>query len=397
VILRAARHPLARGDLALLSFGVAFGTVKYTGIFFAVIAMAIVVFLARGARRDVLPWPGLVFLVTSGHYYLHNLVRYGSPFYPFQLNLGPIHLPGTADLSYSSILYNLHDPRLWRTLFLPASGVSPAGLLFPAILAVALLLCAARLARAIWRRAMAPLDWTALAVLCGWMLYFRSVFSACAAPGDLTFLVNNLNSIRYVDGVLAVSELLLVVVLARWTWLAAGLVAVNAASRLWLLYSREALPLAILLSAALVALVVFSLPRLHTLPAALFCLAIGCPFVVELNRVRWTPWWNDLKPALARVRGPQLAALAVPEGGYFAGHVVAAGNPVDARVRSLSLEQVAGVRPRHLAVLLTPGFDPAAWRNRYAPELSKLGYRQVPGAAELSFAKLLERPELPLQ
>src|SRR5207247_161044 len=76
---------------------------------------------------------GGFWMVTVGHYYFHNAVVYGSPVYPHQINVGPLHLPGTADLSYSSILYNLHDARLWRYFFLPEHGLSPAGVFFPLI------------------------------------------------------------------------------------------------------------------------------------------------------------------------------------------------------------------------------------------------------------------------
>jgi hypothetical protein len=79
-----------------------------------------------------------------------------------------------------------------------------------------------------------------------------------------------------------------------------------------------------------------------------------------------------LKPALAAVRGPELGVFAMNEGSYYAGHVVAAGNPVDARVRAYLPEEVATARPRYLAVLVTPGFD---WRQKYLPELIGLGYR----------------------
>ncbi len=395
VIVRVARRQLTRSDLLMLALGVAFGSVKYTGIFFTGIAVALVLLRARGSRIEVVLWTVPALLLTSGHYYVHNLLRYGSPFYPFQLNLGPIHLPGTADLSYSSILYNLHDPRLWRTLFAPAGGISPAGVLFPAILAGILLVIVWRLLRAMWVRRMASLDWAALAVLCGWILYFRSVFSACAAPGDLTFLVNNLNSIRYVDGVLALSELILVALIARWMWAAGALIAVNAASRLWLLYSRETLPVALVIVAAVIAFLVFSLPRLRTITVVLAALVVGGPFVVEANRAQWTSWWNGLKPALAKVRGPQLAVLTVPEGGYFAGHVVAAGNPVDVRVRSLSSEELATAGPRHLALLVTPGSEAGSdWRARYGPLLSKCGYKVV---SETAAGALLENTRIPVQ
>src|SRR5699024_4544369 len=110
---RASRHKLVAADVALLALGVAFSTVKYTGLFLAPLALAAVIALRAVCWRG-LTAVLLTFLATSGPYYLRSLVQHGSPFYPFQINLGPIHLPGTADLSYSSILYNLHDPRLWR-------------------------------------------------------------------------------------------------------------------------------------------------------------------------------------------------------------------------------------------------------------------------------------------
>jgi hypothetical protein len=380
VIVRAARQ--RRAELLLLALGSAFASVKYTGMFFTLIALAIVLWFAP--RRGIL-WVPLVLLLTSGHYYLHNFIRYGSPFYPFQINIGPIHLPGTADLSYTSILYNWREPGLWRVLFLPRSGLSPAGPLFPAILAGVLIAAGYRCARAIVLRKAGPLDWTAFCLLCGWMLYFRSVFGAGATPGDLTYLINGLDSLRYVDGVLAVSELFLLAFLAPAPWLAAGIAGINTASRLYLLYSRESVSAIVLIAVAGFTLAILWTRRGWL--AGLGLLVIATPFVVELNRRQWTTEWNDLKPYLARVRGKDLAELALPEAGYFAGHVVAAGNPVDPAVRSLLPEEVDSARPRYLAVMLSPG-SPNNWRERYGAQLSALGYQTV---VEFPAGALLEK------
>ncbi len=64
------------------------------------------------------------------------------------------------------------------------------------------------------------------------------MFSASAYPGDLLLLRSSLNSIRYVDGVLGVSELFLVSRMVRWPRLAAFPVAANLRSRLWMLYAK---------------------------------------------------------------------------------------------------------------------------------------------------------------
>ena len=387
-ILRAAKSPLTRTDIALLALGVAFGSVKYTGLFAGVAAIVVLLFL----RVRVKPWQwaavALFFLLTSGHYYLHNFVRYRSPFYPFQLNFAFLHLPGTADLSNTSILYSLHDPRLWRALFLPAGGVSPAGLLFPLILAAALVVSAVRCVRAAihwlrFRRRPIPLDWAALLLLCGWFLYFRSVFSASAYAGDLAFILNGLNSLRYVDGVLAVSELFLLAHAARFTWLAVPLLAIHLASRLLLLYGKMELfaPAVVLAVAIAVVLALFALTR-GAIPGAVLILIALAPLLVERNRERWTTYWNDLKPAIRTVAGQDLAELALPDGGYFAGHVVAAGNPFNPAVRSMLPEEIdalaSGARPHYLLVLVSPGSEVAShWETRYGPSIGQWGYREI--------------------
>ena len=361
VTIRAARRRLEWADVALFAAGLAFSAVKYSGIFTGALAAAAVVWLARDRR---LLWAVPVFLLTTGHYYVRSLVQFGNPFYPFQIHLGPIHLAGEADLSYTSILYHAGDPRLWRLLFAPEGGVSPAGLLFPAILAGGLLF-------GIWR--CFRRDWGWALVVCGWLLYFRSVYSASTGHADLAFLANSLNSLRYMDGVLAATEVMLAAALGRW---ALPLTAVNAASRLLLVYAR--LPFAPVAVAAVAlgigAAVWFAGRRAGWVVAA--ALLIGGPVAVERNRATWTTYWDDLKPALDKVRGPELAAFAMDEGSYFAGHVVAAGNPVNAAVRAFLPEEMdalpAEARPRYLAVLVTPGFD---WRPKYGPRIASWGYR----------------------
>jgi hypothetical protein len=389
-VLRAARKDSPGRSAQLLAFGAAFACVKYSGLFFAIPAALAVAWLLRDRIR-LRPRSALLaacagcgfFALTSGHYYLRSLLAHGSPFYPFQINLGPIHLPGTADLSYTAISNNLGDPRLWRALFYP--GLSPAGLLFPVTLAAGLLVPAALLACAVWRRAAGPAEWAAAAILLGWLLYFRTIFGACAQPGDLAFIVNGLNSIRYVDGVLALTEILLLAMLARRPRLVVALALVSAASRLYILYAElrpDRFPWAFTLAlAALAGGMFWLLARFGPKACAGFAaaaLVFGGPFAVERNRQQWTTYWNALKPALSAERPLGLAQLALPDGSYFAGHVVAAGNPVDPSVRALTPDEMsglpAGARPRFLAVLLTPGSSPG-WEARYSASLAAWGYR----------------------
>jgi len=277
---------------------------------------------------------------------------------------------------------------LWRILFFPSSGISHAGLMFPLVLALALLLSASRCARALylWLRRHTPpgpLDAAALMILCGWMLYFRSALGAGAAAGDLAFIRYDLNSLRYAEGVLAASELFLAALFQR---IAPALVGANLASRLILLYGKipaQLFPLSFVLAvAAAVLLALLAASRLRPQLRAAICLGallVCCPFLVEKNRELWTPYWNDLKPVLAELRPHGLAVLALTDGGYFAGQVVAAGNPVDPSVRAFLPEQMDALpesqRPPYLAVLFSPGSEgESTWRTRYAPDYIRWGY-----------------------
>ena len=114
------------------------------------------------------------------------------------------------------------------------------------------------------------------------------------------------------------------------------------------------------------------------LAAGVALVACGPP-IVERNRSNWLSWWDGLKPALAVTRTGSLAVLVYPEWGYFAGHILAAGNPVHPAVRALAAEDLdalpAAGRPRYLAAMLMPGSaESSTWRTRRAAEFERWGY-----------------------
>ncbi len=72
----------------------------------------------------------------AGHYYLHHVLEFGSPFYPVQINLGPIHLPGQVCRSFR--YFDSVQPAQLRTCgvrsFCRHPESSVAGLMFPLVL-----------------------------------------------------------------------------------------------------------------------------------------------------------------------------------------------------------------------------------------------------------------------
>ena len=216
VAVRAARGRAAGVDVALAALAAAFVSTKFSGPVALILGGAVVLatagrWLAANPQRAALAAGavGAFWFAAAGHYYLHNFLAYGSPVYPYQINFGPLHLPGRADLSATSILYSLNDARLWRFLFLPEHGLSPAGVFFPAILPLILVGSLAIAGLALWRRRITPIAALALFELVSWGVYLRSTYSASGWPGDLAFVRNDLNSTRYIEGPLLVGELCL--------------------------------------------------------------------------------------------------------------------------------------------------------------------------------------------
>ena len=222
VAVRTARAKSTAIDILLALLAVTFVSVKFSGPIVLAAWTGILILASASWIRNNLKTAalassaiGFFWLVAVGHYYFHNFAVFGNPLYPHQLNLGPLHLPGTADLSYSSILYNLHDARLWRYFFLPERGISPAGVFFPLVLPLILIGSVISLVIALRRWQIEPLTALGLFQLVSWAVYFRSTFSASGSPGDLAFVANDLNSLRYVEGPLLIGELCLVWALYR--------------------------------------------------------------------------------------------------------------------------------------------------------------------------------------
>lgn len=298
LVVRAAKKASRGSDPLLLALAVIFLSVKFSGP--VLIAAGTAAALAAGWRSlRAAAAAGAAWLATVGIYYVRNVVAYGNPFYPFEIDLFFVRLPGRADLSYSTILYNLGDARLWKAFFWPQGGISPAGALFPAILAAILIgscaICLLELRRWFRRRSVRALPLAlALYQLIVWGVYVRSIYSASGFPSDLAFVLNDLNSLRYVEGALLVAELsLLSLAVARRAPvpLVLALAALHGASRVWLILRRET-EIPWLVAVALAAAVLL-LPARWWPAAPLLILLTGL-WRVEQRRPDWLPQYQPL-------------------------------------------------------------------------------------------------------
>lgn len=274
VVLRLARGTAGRWEALLAGLAAVFVSTKSSGPFLVwAAAVAWIVWRRRVDWRWACGLGGL-WMASAGFVYAANLARFGNPFYPFTLKIGPLLLPGRADQSGTSIWANLGDERLWRLFFWPEGGVSPAGVLFPLFLIVTPFV--------LWRVNKGLLVYMgALGAL-----YVKGIYSAGGVPGTLRFLEADLSTLRYMGGALAAGEMALVAALGPWGWLFAG---VQGVSRLWLMARREsvAAELEAIALAACVCAAAWLLKR-HPAAVAAGAIAVGC-WQVERKRAGWLP------------------------------------------------------------------------------------------------------------
>lgn len=317
VLVRALRGKWGTLEAVILGFACAFLCVKFSGPVFLIAALGASLVLAPkamwSARRELAACFAF-WLLAVGHFYAHNLLLFGNPFYPFQINAPGIHLPGLADLSNTSILYSLRDPRLWKAFFTPEHGISPAGILFPLLLPAILVGSAYVL---ISRRRLTVATGFALFQLLTWGLYFRSVYSASGQPGDLQFVLSDLNSIRYVEGAL-LSALICAVALLPERW-SVPLLSLNGASCIYLMFRRGMpLPFETVAAAWLLALVVGGMAWRWRVLAPIFTalLLLEAAYLDDRQRPNWLPEW---KPVWSALWEQPSRSVAVVTGGENSG------------------------------------------------------------------------------
>jgi hypothetical protein len=413
--LRMLLRKYDRATLLWFGLGLAFSIAKNNGPITALAALCVLA-LALLLQRNRPPKTFLYQCLTvatavalvPGHYYVRNTVLFGNPFYPIELRLPGISLPGPIQ-SYAatSIAAHLGEPQLWLALLARQAPVHYAGALFPftvlgIFLAGAYLIVRAAYLRFRSRPVFAVLPFTAALAIIGWLLYFQSPWSAGAGPHDLAYLLPKA-SLRYVLPFLFLSEAVLLAVLTRLPFggiAAYAAVLTSLGTRLYVLYfqlpgvSSLSLPgiLAaptrdiMIASAAIAALIALLLllwrpPALIAMFAAagivLVCVA---PVLVEANRELWLPLWRPVVRCLAREEpstvfhtnrwgSGELYAPAYASAGIHSQHRVTEGS-ADELLRSLA----AGSPGAQFVVVTSSGELDQAELGRLEAGLARFDY-----------------------
>jgi hypothetical protein len=202
-----------------------------------------------------------------------------------------------------------------------------------------------------------------------WLVYFRSIYSASGFPGDLQFVLHNLNSVRYVEGALLVAEAFLVALLLRRGLPAAFvyvLLAAQGLSRLWLVLRRDPdVPwlAALLLAVGLASL--FAATRFRWRVAIASTLLVGglaCGvWRIQSLRPQWLDRFRPLYAPLYDAR-PQRIFFVIddPTGQQPCGHFAFMGRRLQHDVVTGDWSELPATNPpRYVAWLRNQSGEPA--------------------------------------
>lgn len=207
-LLLAAVALLLEGELApaptavaALAAGLAMATKVTVALPVAALTVGIIV-LAFRARRPVVAglWCGGVVL-AGGYWFVRNWTLADNPLPWFDIDLGPLSLPASAEERGATIVDHVSEGAFWRDVYLP--GLSQAlGRVWPVVLAVAV----TGIVLGVARRGHPLERLTGLALAAGFVGYFLT-----PSGGGLNFGFN----VRYLAPVLLVAFALLPLTVER--------------------------------------------------------------------------------------------------------------------------------------------------------------------------------------
>jgi len=308
--LRTIQRDLDRVSGLLLLVGLIFVTVKYTGVFVAVLSILLFFLFNFNKIKKIkmknwlLVSVGIfVVLVFNGHYYVNNFVVFDNPLYPYELPI--ISEKGT--FPETNILSNLGEQKLWEILFFESA--SKGGWLFPIILAfgvfgtiIILIYCLMKFIKN--RTFESNVIFLSIFIFLTWLLYSAANWSAGTAPGDFSRIIN-LESIRYHFGTIIISEVFFIYILYRlkipqkFIFIIVG---ANIIHRLVWMYSFHTLDYSVMAYPAVILIALYLISKISTKiskVSLLSFLVIGLflfspQFIEEYKKTEWILPWDDV-------------------------------------------------------------------------------------------------------
>jgi len=432
-LVKSTQEKLDRFSIIFLIIGFVFLTTKYSGITLGIVAILFFIVLNRKnileKKKNATKWGTiavLVFLGTTGHYYIANLLEYSNPLYPANLKILGYELPGPEDWSQSTILANINNENL-ISMFYPSTKIvsfeepiyklSLGGIFFPAIFIFGYLGTASIIIYSIINFVKKKKFETSLFVIASflfitWIQYLITPFSAGNPEGGLAFL-QEIQSIRYVLGSIFVTELLIIGVFWRLNApkiTIISFIAINAASRYLILFNI--IPLRFDISLILIPYIMliglfffgkyvskFSL-RIGFLLSVAILIFIFSPQLVEENRSSWLLPWKNISSTIYNLPASEIYLIGESDNWQFYDReYIIKGDKFQHSIVIVTREDLYSIlkqeneinkSPEYVAMLCRKQFNCEPELIEFKLELEKYGYVEI-AKDQKSFLYKLEK------
>jgi len=342
------KENLSRLSYLFFLLGIVFVTAKWPGMFLAMGALPLFVFVnweeICKRKKTFFAWFGLtilIFMLLVGHIHIQHTLEYGHPFWPYKATIFGIELPGKIDASKTSILSNIDDIRVWKILF-PVDSISPGGLLFPVTLAFGVLgsatLILYNLIKYFRRKKYDKIIlFLSIFILMTWIVYFNLPATACAVNDpecNNVVQIKDLHSMRMQDGPIFLTELFFIFILVKFgvpNWIVYTIIGTNLISRIWLDYTRmtyifdKSLEIEFLIYPIIVVAILFVVfkyfkndkGRIIIFSSVGLITFIFIPLVVDDLREFQSPWWSEVRDAVHEVPASKIFLIDTVQGISF--------------------------------------------------------------------------------
>jgi len=414
-MIRSFRSDFDRLTYVFFSIGLVFLTIKFSGIALGFLAILVFIFINKNKilknKKEITFWIFFIIsfiFLTTGHYYLKNIVEYGNPFWPTTIEIMDYYLPGTREISSTSIYENLENEDVWKAFF-STSKISIGGLFFPVLVAFGFVgtlgVITVMAIRYLKTRKIEPAILViSFFIFVTWILYIITPFSA-GQGGNLQFLVTSeLASTRYIIGTLFLTELFFTFILWRLKvpkMIIFSFVAINTISRYWILLNNSGItrvvdpwfvlyPLVFLAGSFL--FIKYSkkfLSKTVFIGVLFIMILILSPNIVEANREGWLPWWKNVVSYFSELPSAEIFLIREPDSstglikvrtypiyGSDFQHSINVGN-IEELIDILSDETTTDTKPEYVVKLCHKAFDCSLNFREVESKLSEFNYETI--------------------
>ncbi|MCV0393506.1 MAG: hypothetical protein K5790_09505 [Nitrosopumilus sp.] len=332
-ILRVMRGDFNRTSLVFFLSGIIFVLAKWNGL--AILFCSIILLILFNKNKIlfehkkfllIIPIGIAVVFLTSGHYYVENLIEFGHPLASTMFETRSDYV--FKDLANTSIFSNLNNEKMYEYLLYYEPNIKRAGFLFSAIVLFGFIGTLGTLfyfTRFYFKTKHfeSNILFLSIFILLGWLIFLITPLSAGPKPDDF-WHIETFNTLRYAVGTIILTEVFFVYFLWKIRipqLIIFGIISINLVSRLvsfyWQIYPY--LDLSFIIYPIIVSIIILLLKnslsskaKVSIIISLMFLIFVFAPTLVDQQRDTWHWYWNDVIMEVYYLPSSTIALLEEP-------------------------------------------------------------------------------------